>query len=94
MNFKVIEILSGDTLRVTPKWQWNNQTGEIVIIKGYSAPEKGMSGFESVQEKLKKIVENKEIVLRDPARITDGRLICEVLDNGKNIAEFFPEYQK
>lgn len=93
MGFKVISLTDGDTFEVSPNWKWNNQTGSIIRGNGYDAPEEGEPGYQTAKEKLKNLILNKEVELKNAIRITYGRLLCDVYYNGENLAGHFPEYQ-
>jgi endonuclease YncB( thermonuclease family) len=89
LSFKVSNVIDGDALELSSNWKWNNLEGRIVRINGYDAPEMGSSAFEEARKKLMGLVINKEVELSNPIRITYGRLLCDVLLNGKNVADFF-----
>lgn len=93
MAFRVVEVIDGDTFRVSPPWQWQGRRGDIVRVLGYDAPEEGEPGYWEAKDKLTRLIFGKEVELRDPVRITYGRLLCEVYVGGRNLADFFPEYQ-
>lgn len=93
MNFKVIRVIDGDTFGVSPNWKWNEQTGSIIRANGYDTPEEGQPGYQTAKEKLENLILNKEVELKNPIRITYGRLLCDVYYNGKNLADYFCEYQ-
>ena len=93
MSFKVIKVIDGDTFEVSPKWEWNNQEGNIVRANGYDAPEQGQPGYQAAKDKLTSLILGKEVELKNPIKITYGRLLCDVYYQGKNLAEYFPEYQ-
>lgn len=93
MSFTVIEVIDGDTFEVSLNWKWNDQTGSVVRADGYDTPEQGEPGYQTAKEKLKNLILNKEAELKNPIRITYGRLLCNVYYNGKNLADYFPEYQ-
>ena len=92
-EFKVIKIIDGDTFDVTPQWKWNGQSGSRVRPTGYDAPEINTLAGQKAKEKLSKLILNKNIELLNAYRIDRGRIICDVYYNGKNLAEYFPEYQ-
>ena len=93
MSFRVTRVIDGDTFEVSSKWEWNDQTGNVVRVNGYDTPEKGESEHQSTKDKLENLILNKDVELKNPIRITYGRLLCDVYYNGKNIADYFPEYQ-
>ena len=93
MSFTVIEVIDGDTFEVSPNWKWNDQTGSMVRADGYNTPEEGEPGYQTAKEKLNNLILNKQVELKNPIRITYGRLLCSVYYDGKNLAAYFPEYQ-
>ena len=93
MAFKVIDVIDGDTFVVTPNWEWDEETGNAVRPVGYNTPEQGESGFDEAKEKLGLLINDKDVDLVDPIKLSFGRLLCTVLLNGKDLAEYFPEYQ-
>lgn len=93
MSFKVTRVIDGDTFEVSPRWNWNNQTGDTVRANGYDAPERGQPGYQEAKEKLERLILNKSVELKNPIKITYGRLLCDVYIGGRNLADFFPEYQ-
>jgi len=93
MSFKVIKIIDGDTFEVSPKWKWNNQEGNIVRANGYDTPEEGQPGYQAAKDKLTRLILGKEVELKNPIKITYGRLLCDVYYQGKNLVDYLPEYQ-
>jgi len=93
MTWKVVEVIDGDTFRVSPQWKWKEESGDRIRPTGYDVPEEGQPGHDEAREKLKRIVSDKEVELKNPVDIDRGRLVCDVFVDGKNLASFFPEYQ-
>ena len=93
MSYKVINVIDGDTFEVSPTWSWRGTSGSIVRANGYDTPEKGQQGYEEAKAKLKRLIEGKKVELKNFVDISYGRLVCDVYYNGKNIKEYFPEYQ-
>jgi endonuclease YncB( thermonuclease family) len=89
-----VSIIDGDTFTVSPQWSWNGESGDTVRTNGYNTPEKGQPGYEAAKNKLKNLIQRKWIEFRSAYRITYGRLLCDVYYNGKNLKDYFPEYQK
>lgn len=92
-KFTVTQVIDGDTFDVTPKWQWNNQTGDRVRPTGYDAPEIDQPGGAAAKAKLERLVLGKQVELRNAATIDRGRLVCDVLLDGRNLADYFPEFR-
>ena len=93
MAFKVTSIIDGDTFKVSPKWTWNGQKGDTVRANGYNTPEQGQPGYQAAKEKLERLILGKYVELKNSIKITYGRLLCDVYIGGKNLADYFPEYQ-
>ncbi len=93
MSFKVTKVIDGDTFEVSPNWKWNNETGSVVRPNGYNTPETGEQGYQAAKDKLSGLILNKEVELVKAITFTYGRLLCDVEYNGKNLADYFPEYQ-
>jgi endonuclease YncB( thermonuclease family) len=94
MLFKVKRVIDGDTFEVTPKWKWKDKEGDIIRASKYNTPEENEPGYENAKKKLKELIEEKEVELINPLRITYGRLLCDVIYNGTNLADNFPEYRQ
>ena len=92
MAFKVETVIDGDTFTVA-KWEWNGSSGDTVRPNGYNTPEIGEPGYEVAKTKLKNLIKGKEVELKDPVKLTYGRLLCDVYFNGKNLKDYFSEYQ-
>ena len=93
MMYKVITVIDGDTFTVSPRWSFSGTSGDTVRANGYDTPEKGKPGYEAAKQKLKNLIEGKNVELRNMITITYGRLLCDVYYNGKNLKDYFPEYQ-
>lgn len=93
MSYTAIKVIDGDTFEVSTNWKWNDQTGSIVRVSGYDTPEEGEPRYQTAKNNLIDLILNKEVELKNPVRITYGRLLCNVYYNDKNIADCFPEYQ-
>ena len=94
MSFRVTKIIDGNTFEVSPPWKWNEATGTIIRANGYNTPEQGQPGYESALNKLKDLIFNKEVELKNPIRITSERLFCDVFFENTNLKEYFIEYQQ
>lgn len=91
--FTVTAIIDGDTFDVTPLWQWNGQTGSRVRPVGYDAPELNAYGGQAAKDKLSRLILGNQVDLRAGHKVDHGRLVCEVFFRGRNLADYFPEYQ-
>ena len=81
----VCNVIDGDTLDVTPRWQFNGQTGNRVRLANVNAPEISKPGGLAAKQRLEHLVLNKQVQLRNAVSIGYGRLVCDVLLNGSNI---------
>ena len=91
--FTVTAIIDGDTFEVTPRWKWNGDTGTRVRPTGYDATELYTCGGQAAKNKLSNLILGKEVDLRTAHKIDRGRLVCDVYYQGRNLADYFPEYQ-
>lgn len=93
-EFTVTEVFDGDTFRIWPRWEWGNRKGDIVRPLGYNTPEEGEPGYEEAKRRLTNLILNKKVEIGNVETIdTYGRLLARVYYNGKDLAEYFPEYQ-
>ena len=93
MSFTVLRVISGDTIEVSPNWNWSNQTGRTVKINGYNAPKEDEPGFETAKDKLEKLVLNEQVELTELLKLPSGRLLADVKYHGLNLADYFFEYK-
>ncbi|UCH71466.1 MAG: hypothetical protein JSW62_03450 [Thermoplasmatales archaeon] len=93
MPFHVESIIDGDTFDVTG-WRWGDEIGTTVRPIGYDAPEEGEPGYDEATKKLRDIILNRKVILKNVTGIDHGCLVCDVYYNGKNLADYFPEYKK
>lgn len=91
--FTVTRIIDGDTFDVTPEWNRNGLTGTRVRPAGYDAPELHAYGGQAAKDKLSKLIYGEQVELRTAHKVDRGRLVCDVYYRGKNLANYFPEYQ-
>jgi len=93
-EFTVSEVIDGDTFKVKNGWKWDNKTGDTVRASGYNTPEKGEPGYEEAKQKLKRLILNEKVEIKNAQTIDDwGRLVADVYYRGKNLADYFPEYK-
>lgn len=91
--WKVVEVIDGDTFVVYPEWVWENKKGNLIRPLGYDTPEINEYGYEEAKQKLKRLIMGKTVELGRGVGIDRGRLLCHVFYNGKDLAEYFPEYK-
>lgn len=91
--FKVISIIDGDTIRVSPKWLLNNKEGDIVKILGYITPPETQTTYAT--NKLKRMLYNQNVELKNARSYTpdSDALLCSVYLNGVDVAQYFPEFR-
>jgi len=82
----VTEVINADTFKVTPFWKSTGQEeGDTIKINGYKAPEPGHTGYEQAKSGLENIIRGKDIELKNPRTATSGKLVCDVMVEGKDI---------
>jgi len=93
-DFVVSEVIDGDTFKVKGGWEWNGKRGDTVRPTGYDTPERGEPGYEQAKQKLKDLLLGKAVDIRRSKTVDKwGRLVADVYYNGKNLADYFPEYK-
>lgn len=93
-EFKVSAVIDGDTFEVANGWKWNGQTGSRVRPTGYNAPELNTYAGQLTKQKLERLILGKRVNLAKAYRVDRGRLVCDVYLNGRNLVDYFPEYQE
>ena len=98
--FRIQQILDGNTITVTPNWNWNGRTGNAVLINGYGAHPSlaaDMRGFVGnvLRQRLISLLPVGTTVQLSNAISIDGqnRIVCDVIFNGVSVANYFPEYK-
>jgi micrococcal nuclease len=92
-EFTVSEVIDGDTFKVKEGWELDEKKVDIVRPTGYNTPEEGEPGYEEAKQKLKKLILYKIVEINNPQDIDKGRLVADVYYEGKNLADYFPEYK-
>jgi endonuclease YncB( thermonuclease family) len=93
MKTTVTEVIDGDTFDVNPGWKWNDSEGNRVRPTGYDAPEINSQEGIKAKQKLEKLIKGKEVELKNAKTIDRSRLVCDVHYQGKNLADYSPEYK-
>ncbi|HDP67699.1 MAG TPA: hypothetical protein ENN20_04255 [Candidatus Marinimicrobia bacterium] len=93
MPYKVSKVISGNTFIVCSNWEWNGETGNIVQAIGLDTPEKNDPGFEYAKRNLKLLICGEEVDLIEPFKIIEGRLLCKVTFEGKDLSDYFTKYE-
>jgi len=91
-KFTVTEVIDGDTFSVT-FWRWQGQEGQRVRPTGYDAPEITEPGGQAARDKLSRLILGKAVELGNAYKVDRGRLVCDVHFQGRNLADYFPEYK-
>jgi len=92
-TFTVEAVIDGNTFEVSPKWEFDNEKGDLVQAKGYTAPKTG-KGAMAVEQRLSGLIQNKKVELGAPDGVRDNKLVCEVYYRGVNIADYFSAYRE
>ncbi|MCK4654781.1 MAG: hypothetical protein KAU01_10090 [Candidatus Cloacimonetes bacterium] len=87
MLFIVTKIFDGDTFEINPKWNWNDDTGKVIGLKGYNSPVLGQAGYKEAKERLEQLLLDKQVDLRNPVNLSTGRLLCDVFLDGEDVQE-------
>ena len=92
-EFRVKEVIDGDTFAIDPDWKWREQSGDKVRPTGYDAPELNEPRGLDAKDKLSRLILGKDVELKTGYRVDNGRLVCDVFFEGANLADYFPEYK-
>lgn len=100
-TFKVISVIDGDTIKVSPNFQWTTPNGQLITndtvrILGYLLPNKQTYGYQYAKQKLEKLLLNRPVVLTNIQLITEfGQTwnACNVLVDNVDVSTYFPEYR-
>jgi endonuclease YncB( thermonuclease family) len=93
VDFKVGTVIDGDTFTVVGGWVWGDEKGDTIRPAGYDAPELGTPEGVKAANKLNDLIGDQIIQVGDVHTLSHGRLVCEVFYDGKNLADYFPEYK-
>ncbi|NQT06109.1 MAG: hypothetical protein HQ575_01065 [Candidatus Omnitrophica bacterium] len=89
MKHKVTRIIDGDTFEISPNWEFEGQTGNIVRPRGYDAPEWYQDGHRAAKDKLENLILGEEVELKNPIKLTYDRLLCDVYYQEQKLANYF-----
>jgi hypothetical protein len=92
-EFKVVNIIDGDTFEVSPLWRWSGQTGSHVRPTGYDVPEMTTLVGQLAKDKLFNLINEESVTLGSAYRIDRGRLVCDAFFKGRNLADYFQKYK-
>ena len=93
MSYKVTQVLSYDTVKVTPEWRlWKlKKGGEKIRFFNFKVP-LNKSVQTDVKVKLFNLLNSKSIEVKGVYSVTPDKVaVCEVHFDGKPISEYFPE---
>ena len=91
---KVNNIVDGDTFDIETPIVWNGNKYTRIRPREYNTPEKGEPLFESMKKKLAALILGKTVEIGQCYKEDRGRLLCDVKYNGKDLADYFPDYKK
>ena len=97
--FKIVEIINGNTIRVSPFWEAiNEETGQRISddkvkISGLNTTKDDLVAMERLKVFLDKKVDLVAPVAINENLPTDAKIECTVLVENTNIVYYFPEYK-
>lgn len=86
--FKIKNVRDGQFVQVEPHWQFKGVTGDVINIKHQVT----ISNL-YLLNRLKSILTDREVELKNPISIEQGSLNCFIFLDGVNIKNYFPELQ-
>jgi hypothetical protein len=93
MDFvRVVEVVDGNTVAVSPSWKYEGVKGQLVRINGLGIPKGGEVKQEIARCKLMFLVSSSVIGITRIHGRADDVLVCDVEYSGRNITEHMYEY--
>ena len=86
--FKVKSVVDGETIKVEPRWKWNNEIGDTIKIG-----DQIKINSDYLLKRLITILNDREIELKNPSKVEGDILYCYIFLDGVNIKTYFPELQ-
>jgi hypothetical protein len=85
-EYRVVEVIDPQTVRVEPPWNWESEHGDLVHINGMQiCPKKGHLKQEIKQE-LQKCLVGQRVELRNTVKEVDSSYVMAYVHlNGHNI---------
>jgi len=93
-QFRVVDVTDCDCIIVAPRWIWRGVKGDKICPVGYYLLKERATDRENVSIKMKSMLIGKKIELMNPIKLYYDRLLCEILFDGKDLSEYFPEYEE
>ena len=94
MVYKVTNVIDANTFEVMPPWNWEDQSGIRVRPVSYNPPEENQLGYKKAKDKLKYLLLGKDVELENFVNVDYDRLVCDVIFDGQNLIDIFPEYKE
>lgn len=85
MTWTCDDVIDGDTINVTPNWEWRNQSGSRVRLAGVDAPELHQPGGQDAKRKLINLVYGKQVDLKNVQTTSYERLVCDVYVGSRKV---------
>ena len=80
--FTVEDVIDGDTIEVSPNWNWGGKSGDRVRLAKVNAPETHERGGTEARVKLMSLVSGRKVELRNAVSLSFDRLVCDVYVDG------------
>jgi len=90
--FTVSSINDTEKFRVVYGWKCGDKKGLFIRPAGYSAPRRGMPGYEPAMKKLYSLILGKEVQIGEVVEISSGTMTAKIYYRGKELKHYFPEY--
>lgn len=91
-SWRVSSIIDGDTFTVSPGWIWKGKSGNKIRPTGYNVPDNNPSEMIKARNKLRRLLTGRSVQL-EAIKMSYDRLLSNVYLAGRNLADYFPEYQ-
>jgi hypothetical protein len=75
MLFKVVQVINQNTVKIFPKWNWNDLSGNIVGIRSLVGVE--LDDCDDC-DKLEELILNKAVEFKYPEYVHRKKLLCDL----------------
>ena len=76
---KVLNIVDGDTIDVTIDLGLSIYSNQRIRLYGIDTPERGQSGFKEATDRLRSLIEGKEVIIRTQKVSKYGQYLGEIV---------------
>jgi len=97
MGYKVLQIVTCDTIQVSPEWRvWKlGKGGDQVRVNGCQLPKEASSKQRSsAKVKLFNLLSGNKVEIKNVYKVEGRAVTADVFIKGKNVSEYFAKQQE